>query len=496
MSFHVVTAEFEHETNTFNIHKTGINEFRDCGWRIGDEAVEARRGHNTAFAGFHDVAEKHGWTLHHALSADANPGGPVTREAFDIASQVIIDTVLARKGRLDGILLGLHGAMVTDFSPDGEGTLLDRLRAVVGPQVPIAVTIDPHAHVTARMCRLADIIISYKTNPHIDMRDTGRHAAELLQRTMAGEIRPRTLLQRVPMLEEVNAGRTDVGPMVEWIAEARRREKEANVFAVSINGGFPSADIPEIGPTVLVTYEGDPRPHLAFAKAMAGKIWANRENMINSWLTVAEAAAIARDYRGERPLVIADGADSPGSGAYGDSPALLQALLTAEVKGCCLGPIVDPEVVEILQEAAIGDEVTLALGGKNDRRFGGAPLEVTGRLLHLGDGQVIGEGEMMGGILINFGPTAVIEVAAIKILIVSVPVQIFDLQQFRAFDIDPAAHRVVALKSLQHFRAAFTPIAGRIIVCDSGALATLDYGKLPYHNVPRPIFPLDRAMSF
>ncbi|HHV66648.1 M81 family metallopeptidase [Brucella intermedia] len=492
MSYCVLTAEFAHETNTFNRVKTGYEAFASVGILEGRAAIAARGDANTELAGFLDKGRLYGWDVVHTVSAEAEPAGPVTRDAFDRIAGRIIDKVRELGNRLDGVLLGLHGAMVTEFSPDGEGELLERLRRAMGRRIPIAVTLDPHANVTAKMCEQADILISFKTYPHVDIRETAHHAGELLQRAMAGAIKPRTLLVRRPMLEEANSGRTDIGPMVEWIAEARAHEKTPGALAVSINGAFASADIPEMGPTVLVTYDGDATPHKVFAERIADEMWENRANILNSFHTPEDAARFATHYSGTRPLVIADYADNPGAGGYGDSTALLAALLEAGVKDACFGPMVDPEAVESLSRAEIGDTFFFSLGGKMDPRFGGGPLDVNARLLHLSDGRLVGTGPQMGGLEFSFGPTAVVAIGGVTVLIVSERSQLLDQQQFRAFGIDPTGHRVIVVKSMQHFRADFEPIAGEIIVCDSGALCTMDYAKLPYRNVPRPIYPLDR----
>jgi len=489
MTFAVLTAEFAHESNTFSIRPTDMAAFRARMFLHGDAAVTQRRDANTDIAGFMDVAQAQGWQTRHAVSASASPAGPVTRAAFDEIAGCIV--AAAQVGPLDGILLGLHGAMVIEDHPDGEGLLLKRLRAVVGPDLPIAVTLDPHANVTARMCELAQIVISYSTYPHVDMRDTGRRAAGLLHRAMTGEIAPRTVRVGCPMLEEANSGRTDEGPMIARHALARAHEATPGALAVSINAGFGNADIPELGPTVLVTHTGEAGPHLAFAEILADDIWARRHEVLNLYLTPGEAAAEALAHTGPGPLIIADYADNPGAGSYGDAPGLLSALLEAGVTGACFGPMVDPEAAALLQARKPGEGVTLQLGGKTDPRFGGGPLTVTGTVVLLSDGHYVGDGPMIGGLPGDWGPTAVLRVGGVDVLVVTNPGQMLDLQQFRAFGIDPAAQRVVALKSQQHFRAAFAPIAARVIVCDSGALCSPDLRGLPFHCVPRPIFPLE-----
>jgi len=491
LTFRILTAEVSHETNTFNCHKTDEQAFKDRYALFGAEAIAERGEANTELAGFLDVGRAHGWEVDHVLSAAAGPSGKVTRAAFDW----LCDPIAAAVGRhrYDGILLGLHGAMVTDFCEDGEGELLARLRAVIGPDIPIAITLDPHANVSRQMCSLADIIVSLKTYPHIDMREIGGQAGEILQRTMAGEIRPRTIRARWPMLEEVNGGRTDIGPMIERIAAARAYEGQADVFAVSINGGFASADIAEVGPTVLVTGQGDFAEHSAFAETIADDIWTKRHQVLNDYLSVESTAALAAAFEaGAGPLVIADYADNPGGGGYGDATNLLRALLDAGVADACFGPMVDREAVQALHSRKVGDRIHIALGGKTDARFGGEPLTLDAELVSISDGRFIGDGPMIGGLSGTFGPSAVLRVDGIEILVVTIARQMLDLQQFRSFGIDPARKRVVALKSMQHFRAAFEPIAGKVIVCDSGALCTLHYERLPYRNVPRPIFPLDQ----
>ncbi len=494
MPFKVLTAEFMHESNTFSIRTTGLAQFRRETLMFGDEAIAKRSHSNTGLAGAITCRDEFGWDMTHSVSAWSEPAGPVTEEAYEFLAGKIVEAAKAQK--FDGILLCLHGAMVAEHTDDGEGELLSRLRAVVGPDLPIAVTLDLHASVTKRMCELAQILVSYKTYPHIDLRETAYHAGTLLQRTMAGGIQPKTLRVHLPMLEEANGGRTDIGAMVERIERARAYEKDQpGALAVSINGAFPEADIAEVGPTVLVTYDGDPTAHQAFAERIADDIWERRNEVLNVFHTVEAVAEIAKAYaKVKGPLIIADYADNPGGGSYGDSTNLLRALLEAGIDDAAFGPMVDPQAAKALAEMGEGATVTIAIGGKTDPRFGGAPLTVTGTIKLVSNGDFTGDGPMIGGLDQSFGTSVVLIVDGIEVLVTSTPLQMLDLQQFRAFGIDPAAKRVVGLKSMQHFRAAFEPIASKVVVCDSGALCTLDYSRLPFTKIPRPIFPLDRDM--
>ncbi|WP_407051187.1 M81 family metallopeptidase [Methyloraptor flagellatus] len=495
MSFTVLTAEFQHESNTFSCRRTDLKAFHERYYYEGEAAIAERGDANTPLAGFLDVARREGWKVVHPISTGATPSGPVTEAAYEHIAGIIVDAVSAHRGAIDGVLLGLHGAMVTEHLEDGEGELIARIRAVLGPDIPIGITLDPHANVTEAMVAHAQIVIGYKTYPHVDMRERGNQAAEILARAMAGEIRPVTLREHRPMLEEATGGRTDKGPMVDRLARAVAYEQEPDVFAVSVNGAFGNADIAEVGPTVLVTCQGDHARHRAFIREIADDIWNRRNEVVNTYLTVEQAAGRARDYRADKgPLVIADYADNPGGGAYGDSTNLLAALIAAGATEACFGGLVDPEAVATLSRSKPGETVRLALGGKTDPSFGGGPLDVTATLVGLFAGDYRGEGPMMAGLKGSFGSTAVVRIGGIDVLVIANAAQLLDTGQFRAFGIAPERYRSVTVKSMQHFRASFEPIAGEVIVADSGALCTPDLTKLPYRRARRPIFPLDRDM--
>lgn len=501
MVFRVLTAEFITENNTFKRGLTELHDMEVDTLAEGAEAIAMRGNANAELAGFLDVARERGWQMAHVISALASPSGPVSRAAYEHVAGRICAAITAQKDQIDGILLGLHGAQVAQDHEDGEGELLSRIRAIVGPDMPIAATLDLHANATAGMARDAHIWVSYKTYPHIDMRQAGQQAGRLLDDMMAGRIRPTTLRRHVPMMDEINAGRSDAGPMVAEYAKARQEETEPGILAVSLNAGFSDADIAEMGPSVFVTYDqkipGTAARAAEIADAHARAIWDARFSCANTYLEVEEVVAIAKAHDASGgPLVIADYADNPGSGAYGDATNLLRVMLEAGLTDAVFAPMIDPEAAETLHRHTEGDEVTLALGGKNDPAFGGGPLTLTGRIMCLSNGAYRGDGPMLGGLDRTWGRMAVFRVSGIDILVVTERDQMLDRQQFYPFGIDPKAKKVLALKSMQHFRAAFEPIAGRVIVCDSGALSTPKMSRRPYQRVKRPIWPLDAETTF
>ncbi|MSP83788.1 MAG: M81 family peptidase [Alphaproteobacteria bacterium] len=486
----VLIGEFAHETNTFSTVPTTLDHFRQRLLLHGED-IRRLQGTNCEIAGFLAAAAAHGWRLIPTVATAAGPGGLVTAEAFATLSAIIV-TAARDHPEADGILLALHGAMVAEGHDDGEGELLARIRAAVGRPVPLAITLDLHANVSDRMAGLADIIVSYRTYPHIDMRERGEQAGGLLERAMAGAIRPHTVVARRAMVEGADHGRSEGRLMRDLNARARALEAEPGVLAVSINGGFGDADILDAGPSVTVTGDGESPRFRAMADGLMDEIWARRDETSVTYITPEDAASQAKAHPlGGRPLVIADYADNPGGGAYGDATGLLRALLDAKLENAAFGCLRDPEAVSAMAKAGIGAQVSLSLGGKGDPAKGGGPLAVAGTVVHLGDGRFRYGGPMHEGMDGNLGPTAVLRVGGLDIIVDSYNVQVLDREIFASQGIDARAKSVVAVKSMHHFRGAFAPIADRIIVADCGALCSPDPRKRPYRKLRRPIHPLD-----
>ncbi|MGE0723150.1 MAG: M81 family metallopeptidase [Alphaproteobacteria bacterium] len=488
----VIVGQFSHETNTFSVQKADTEDFAKLFCYRGNEVADKLRGTNSEIAGFLDVAEREHWSVTHTVATFANPSGRVTDRARRELGGIIVEAARADPG-VDGVLLALHGAMVTESHDDAEGQLLEELRSVVGPKVPIAITLDLHANVSDAMVRHADIVCSYRTYPHVDMRERGVEAGDLLRRAMAGEIHPKTIVARRPMLTGMEGGRTDTGVMLDLLARARAYEREPGVHSISLNAGFAKADIVDAGPSVTVTGEGDHPRFRAIAEELMDRVWETRHSRSNPILSAEEAAAHAKAKPGGngKPLVIADSADNPGGGAYGDSTNILKALLDAGVRDAAFGSIRDPQAVAILAKAGVGAEVTLDLGGKVDPSFGGPPLRLTGTVMHLGNGDFTHEGPMWAGLQASFGPTATFRVAGIDIVVATNLLQLLDRAQFKTNGIQPTERKVVVVKSSQHFRAAFGPIASEVLVTDAGGLTTRDFTRVTYRALRRPIYPLD-----
>jgi microcystin degradation protein MlrC len=369
---------------------------------------------------------------------------------------------------------------------------LARLRKRLGPDAPVIVTLDLHANVTRRMADNANALIAYRTYPHIDQYERARQGAELLERAMQGEIRPQTVIARRPMLYGLDHGRTQRGPMAELIARGEALEQSGETLVVSICAGFSRANIRDVGPSVTVTVDGNTPRGQAIAEEFMDHAWATRDFTTVKLLPVAEAVARARQGKpGDKPLVVADYTDNPGGGGYGDATAFLKGLVEAGIESVAFHAICDPDAVQAGMRAGIGAKTTLTLGGKTDPAMGGPPLALHGEIVCLTNGQFIAYGPMGGGVERNYGPSVVFRVGGIDIIVITNNGQAVDLGQFTSLGIDPTRYRTVAVKSMQHFRAAFEPIAREVILVDTGALCSEIYTPELFTRARRPIWPLD-----
>ncbi|MGD9124859.1 MAG: M81 family metallopeptidase [Desulfarculaceae bacterium] len=493
MAKRVLSAEINHETNTFNRHPTTRDLFICRRLLKGPEIKTALAGTNTEISAHLAAAKEFGWDLVQPLAAQATPGGPSSAETWAELSGLVIDAAV--QGPYDGVLLALHGAMVTENHDDAEVELITRLREVLGPDVPIAVTFDLHGNIGMKLADLANIVIAYRSYPHVDMFDRGMEAAGLLQRAMAGEIRPRLAVAKRPMIEGCDYGRSGGPVMSRILARAEElRRGHPDILAVAVCAGFPWADIPEVGPSVTVTCDASLKKGRELAEALMDEVWELRHEHSVPLLSLDEAMARAQaatDDPNQGPLVLSDFTDNPGSGGYGDGVRLLEAMIAAKLPRAALAAIADPKAVQVCEAAGVGATLETSLGACIDPEMYGPPLLVRGEVINLSDGDLILDGPMNAGVKVHLGPTAVLRIGGVEVIVATNNMQIYDRQFFLSQGIDPQRYPVVALKSWHHFRAAFEPIARDVLLVDSGGLASMDLARFTYNKVKRPVFPLD-----
>ncbi len=506
MARRFVIAGMLHETNTFSPVATPLAAFfsRAAAPRegsgpmlTGQHAIDAYAGTNVAFAAFLKAAADVGGEVEVPVYANASPSAPTDRQSFDTMADAIVAAVA--KG-CDAVMLDLHGAMVAEGYDDGEAELLRRIREVA-PDVPIAVALDFHGNLSPALVARANIITGYRTYPHIDMGETGERAARTLMGMLEGKTRPFVVQRWLPMLTHMNQHSPMFQPMKDIMGRAVAMEAAGEVLNASVFGGFPLADIPWAGLSVIIVGDDTKKDGRAQAQArcdeLAEMAWTRRAEFVyrpDPLATTVSQAKALRDY----PVVLADHGNNTASGGSADTMETIAEALRQGLDGILAGPICDPATVAAMIAAGVGATVTLAVGGRVDMpSIGrkGVPLTLTGKVRAITDGQFTITGPMLTGVKVSCGRTAVLDTGPLQLVVAEERTEPVDLGVFTHCGLDPLRAKYLIIYSRQHFRAGFQPIASTILMAAGPGVCSSDYDQFPSRNLSRPIYPLDADMQ-
>ncbi|WP_265920350.1 M81 family metallopeptidase [Cupriavidus nantongensis] len=488
----LAVAGLIHETNTYATESTGPTPIAAFRQGFGDEIERACRGTNDAVGGFIEGAARTGVVLQFTYLAQATPSATIEAGAYAQMKQKLLGTIAAALP-VDGILLALHGAGVAEGVDDIEGDLLGAIRALVGPDMPIATVYDLHGNMTEAMRSGSDLTLPCKLYPHTDLRERGMEAVDLLLRTIRGELRPVTRIRELPMLSYLVG--TQEGTIAEQVnALCRQLARREGVIECSWFHGFPYADIAAPCPVVVCTTDDDAVLAQECAEEVANWIWAHRKAFLPHIVAPSEAVrqALAEPLG---PVVLNERSDNPGGGTPGDATHLLRALLEANPPPgvCCFALINDSSVVQQAIRAGVGTTIEVSLGGKLGP-FQGAPIEALAYVKAITDGRFVNRpGSMLAGMQFDLGKMCRLEIQGVDVLVASSAQQVFDVEPFLLHGIDVTRRKVVALKGANHFRAGFEALAARIIPVDSEGLSTTDVTLFPRQRLARPCWPLDAS---
>ena len=478
----IAIGGFQHETNTFAPSLATLAEFE-----AGDEWPELTtgpglpdrvRGMNLPIAGFIDEAGRSGHRLLPTTWGSASPSSYVTEHAYEHVAGLILDGLRAVRP-FDAVYLCLHGAMVTEHLEDGEGELLRRVRALVGPDLPVVASLDFHSNTTPEMVEHASALVGYRTYPHVDMADTGRRTALHLDGLLNGTGAVHKAFRQIPFMIPLNWQCTTSEPMRSIMA-MRDALEGPEAASLTVAAGFPAADIRHCGPSLF----GYGRSRHAVERALdeiASEI-ERREGEFEGVLHapgdgVRRAIEIARTA--SRPVVIADTQDNPGAGGDSDTTGMLRALVDHDAPRAALGMMVDPEAALAAHRAGAGSAISIALGGKSGIP-GDAPFEAEFEVEQVGNGRFAGTGPMYGGARMDLGPMASLRIRDIRVLVGSRKAQLADLAMYRHCGIEPTSRKIIVNKSSVHFRADFEPIASEVLICVAPGPMVADPGALPW----------------
>jgi microcystin degradation protein MlrC len=491
----LLIAMMKHETNTFSPVPTLLTRFgHGPGPLYGEAAIDAFRGTGTGLGAYLDLAEREAAEIVLPIAAGASPSGPVEDGAYAHITDTICEA--AARGGLDGIMLDLHGAMVTQSLEDGEGEFLKRLRAI-DPVTPIAVSLDMHANLYEAMIANATVVAGYRTYPHIDTYETAKLAGEILLRAIRGEVKPVMAWRNEPMLPHVMRQGTDDHPNKELQHRCAAMSAEG-ALAASLFTGFPHADITNAGLSAVVVTDGDRKLAEELRDELLGRAWVEREAFVYKIepleQSVARAKAMTPGQPGEGPIVLLDHYDNCASGGTMDTTVVLAEILRQGLEDVAAFAIYDPEAVQQAIAAGIGARVTLSIGGKIRMPAiptESAPLTVTGTVKTISNGRYKNRGPMGRGVAMDMGAAVVLDTGAADIVLISRHVEPSDLNCLSSLGIDPLQKRYVMLKSRIHWRAGLGSMAKAVVECAGVGVCTSDYGQLKFKKVRRPIYPLD-----
>lgn len=471
-----------HESNTFAVTPTTLADFAV---HRGAELVDHYRPTFHEVGGYIAGADEYDYELAPLLTASALPAGPVTREAFETLVGELLDKLRSALPTSDGFLLALHGAMVADDFPQADGEVVRRVRELVGPDFPVIVTHDYHGNVPAQLVQDATALIIYKTTPHIDQRERGLQAAELMVRTVRQEVRPVSAIVKPEVLFNIAFHNTNSGPMQPLMQAAIALEKEPGILACSIAAGYQYADVPAMGPSIVVVADGDQALAAREAQHLGDKMWASRDQLLPNVPNAAEAVRQAMAAT-KTPVALMEMGDNIGGGSAGDATIILKELIEQNAESWVV-TIYDPESVQICVKAGIGAEVALRVGGKTDQMHG-PTLSIVGRVRTLHDGSYEEhERRHGGGRYFSQGLSVVVEVPRRPsgrgglLILTSIRAVPTSIHQITCMGIQPQQQKILVAKGSVAPRAAYEPVSAQIIPVDTAGATAINRSPAEFH---------------
>lgn len=471
------------ETNTFSPLPTSMDAYRESVFlRPGEHPDDAPRMCTAPLWVARRRAASDGFTLVEGSCFAASPAGTTNQADYEAMRDEVLGQVQAALP-LDGVLLGLHGAMVAHGYDDVEGDVIERVRAIVGPDCVIGVELDPHCHLTVKRVSLSDVIVLYKEFPHTDVVERAEDLLDLVLRTARRQVRP---VMSLYDCRQVGSYPTTLPLMRGFVDRAKALEGRDGILSVSIGHCFPYADVPEQGGRILVVADGDKAAADRLATRLGEEFVSMRGRTAPEYHTPDEAITVALEGNGY-PVVIAEPTDNAGGGAPSDNTTILRRLIERDVQDAALGPIWDPIAARLCFDAGLGARFPLRFGGKTGPASGqpvDAEVVVTGLKRDCWQG--------FGPTQVPLGDCACVRVGGVEVVLITKRTQALGLELFRNVGVEPTQRRLLVVKSTNHFHAAFGPIADRVLYADSDGPLPRDYTRLPYIRVQRPIWPLDQ----
>ncbi|RVK26438.1 M81 family metallopeptidase [Sinorhizobium meliloti] len=483
MNLRIAIGGISHETNTFCARDMELSDFSI---ERGHSIIDNHNGVRDFVGGMLDAAATLNATVVPTYLAVAEAGGAISETAYSR----LVDDLLAsitRSMPVDAVVLELHGAGIARGIGNIEVDICRRVRQLVGADVKLVINLDLHGNLNQELSRLIEVAFGNHDHPHTDMFERGQDAVDVLPRLLDGTIRPVTHIEKLPML--MITATTMHGPAAAIKELCRSVETDPDIITCTFFHGFPWADTPDTGPSVLVVANGSAEEAQNAAQRVARLVWDLRDEFRPRTLSPEEAIKSALKSV-DWPIIVLDGADCAGAGCPADGTYLLRAMIDADLSQACFAPICDSAIVAQCHQAGVGALIEVRLGGKVDGMHG-APIEAKAYVKNLTDGRFVRQSPMGKGGQESVGRTARLQIRGVDIIVVSERFQPVDPELFLSSGIDVARYRIIGLKSLNHWRAGFKDVIKRDYLADSPGLMSQDLTRFSYNFVPRPAWPFD-----
>ena len=485
--YRIAIASFLQETNTFSPSKTTLSNFN---FSEGNNFYLNALKEKTEVKGFINIIKKEKMKIIPIMGGWAVSSGRIKKKDFKIIINNFLKCV-KKAGKFDGLLLALHGSCAAEGCDSVDSYLIEKIKDIIGSRIPIMISLDLHANITKSMQKNTEAIVGYKTCPHTDIYETGKKTAKLMISRLKKEIKPKIILQKLPMITQAENHLTDRGVFKKLIQKTRYYEKIPNILSVSIFAMQPWLDVKEAGWAIIVVSNNDKIKAKKLTKILAEEVWSERFKFLLKLPTPSKALKYGMTIKGG-PITLGEGADATMGGSTGDGMWILKAILKNKLdKEKCAVVVVDKQAVNKAIKLGLNKMIRLKIGGSINHKYN-QPINVIGKIINISNGIFRYKGKVYKGRTVDMGNAVVIKINNVKLLVAEKSMPTTDPEMYRSQGIEPSKMKFVVVKSPLGLWTEYEPISKAVISVDTPGSCRADLTKLPFKKIPKRFFPFNR----
>jgi|TARA_B110000116_G_scaffold178910_1_gene154884 microcystin degradation protein MlrC len=485
--YKIVIASFLQETNTFSPNKTTLSDFN---FSEGNDFYLNALKEKTEVKGFISILKKEKVKIIPLMGGWAVSSGKIKKKDFKIIINKFLLSIKKIK-KFDGLLLALHGSCAAEGCDSVDSYLIEKIRNIIGNKIPIMISLDLHANITRSMQKNTNAIVGYKTCPHTDIYETGKKTAELMISRLKNKIKPKTILQKLPMITQAENHLTDRGIFKKLIQKTKKYEKIPNILSVSIFAMQPWLDVKEAGWAITIVANNDDLKAKKLAKMLAEEVWSERFSFLLKLPTPSNALKYGMTIKGG-PITLGEGADATMGGSTGDGLWILKSILKNKLdKQKCAVVVVDKQAVNKAIKLGLNKTIRLKIGGSLNHTYN-QPINIFGKIIKISNGIFTYKGKVYTGRTVNMGNAVVIKINNVNLLVAEKSMPTTDPEMYRSQGIEPSKMKFVVVKSPLGLWTEYEPISKAVISVDTPGSCRADLTKLPFKKIPKSFFPFNQ----